>query len=332
MSLGPMPGGLETAGLGTTVTLAVSTPVGPISVVGVLVDTHSDGHSDTWSVRRRDGSVSVVDLASITAGRVVPPSRAALASVEEVQRIAALGWRPLQTARLGDWLLRASGGFTGRGNSALVLGDPGRPLDEALDTVVEWYAGQGLTARLQVPSPGATPGLLEVLDRRGWGHSPPVHVMTGELAHALRAATGSTELELRLEDAPDAAWLGCYRQDGGALPTVARDLLTNHPAAVFASVRDGDRAVAIARAAVDDRWAGLFAVEVAPDARRRGLGGLVSAAALRWAGQRGARRTYLQVSESNTGAVTLYERLGYAVHHGYVYREAPSPEPTPALR
>ena len=53
------------------------------------------------------------------------------------------------------------------------------------------------------------------------------------------------------------------------------------------------------------------------------LGAIVSAAALRWAGQHGARRTYLQVTVDNTAAITLYERLGYAVHHDYVYRQAP---------
>jgi N-acetylglutamate synthase len=251
---------------------------------------------------------------------VVPPSRAERASVVEVERMAALGWRGLDIAALGEWLLRAGGGFTSRANSALAVGEPGMPLDAALDTVERWYATRGLPPRVQQPDREATAGLTDALDQRGWDESGSVHVMTAELGHVLRAATASTDLELRLEDTPDAAWLACYRQDGGQLPPAAIQVLTNHPAAVFASYRAGDRAVAIARAAVDDRWAGLFAVEVAPDHRRRGLGGLVSAAALRWAGQRGARRTYLQASAGNTAAVALYERLGYAIHHDYLYR------------
>ena len=88
--------------------------------------------------------------------------------------------------------------------------------------------------------------------------SPLVHVMTAELGHVLRAApASSTDSELRLDDEPGRApGSACYRQDGGSLPAAARAILTNHPAAVFASLRDGDRAIAIARAAVDDRWAG----------------------------------------------------------------------------
>jgi ribosomal protein S18 acetylase RimI-like enzyme len=306
--------------MGTTVTLQVETRVGPIGVVGVLIAADSE----TWSVRRRDGSVTVVDVSAIAASRIVPPSRAARASVTEVEQVAALGWRGLDRATLGDWLLRAGGGFTSRANSALAIGEPGMTIDAALDVVEQWYAARGLPARIQVPmhaSDHVTPqGLTAAIDKRAWETSPTVHVMTAELGHVLRAATRHTELELRLDDAPDRAWLACYRQDGGTLPPAAGEVLANHQAAVFASYRDGDRVVAIARAAVDDRWAGLFAVEVAPSHRRRGLGGLVSAAALRWAGQRGARRTYLQAAADNLPALGLYEGLGYAVHHDYLYR------------
>ena len=45
---------------------------------------------------------------------------------------AALHWQAPEQERLGDWLLRAAEGFTGRANSALPLGDPGSPLPEAV--------------------------------------------------------------------------------------------------------------------------------------------------------------------------------------------------------
>jgi GNAT superfamily N-acetyltransferase len=277
----------------------------------------------TWTVRRRDGSVIDVDVAKITAGRVVAPSRAERASVTEVQRVAALGWRALDAEPLGEWLLRAGGGFTGRANSALALGEPGMPLPAAVEVVESWYAARALAPRVQLVERDAPAGLSELLDDGGWTAGPLVHVMTAELAHALRAAASAPDQEVRFDAEPDDSWLACYRQDGGALPDAARQILTNHPAAVFASIRNGDRSIAIARAAVDSRWAGLFAVEVVPDRRGERLGATISAAALRWAGEHGARRTYLQVSADNTPAVQLYLRLNFRVHHDYRYREAP---------
>ena len=42
-------------------------------------------------------------------------------------------------------MLRAAGGFTGRANSVLPLGDPGRPLPDAVRAAEAWYAERGLS-------------------------------------------------------------------------------------------------------------------------------------------------------------------------------------------
>src|SRR4051812_32397821 len=98
------------------------------------------------------------------------------ASVEELERVAARGWRGRDTERLGEWLLRAAGGFTGRANSALPLGDPGVPVPDAVSRVERWYDARGVTPRFQVPVPGAVDVDAE-LDRRGWAYGDDVHVL-----------------------------------------------------------------------------------------------------------------------------------------------------------
>ena len=62
--------------------------------------------------------------------------------------------------------------------------------------------------------------------------------------------------------------------------------------------------------AADDCW--LEDLFVAERARRRGLGRALVAAALERARVRGARRIELDTSEANTGAVALYESLGFS--------------------
>ncbi len=56
--------------------------------------------------------------------------------VPELERLAARTWRGLEEERYGEWLLRAGGGFTGRANSVLVLGDP------PADRLVSWLAAR----------------------------------------------------------------------------------------------------------------------------------------------------------------------------------------------
>jgi N-acetylglutamate synthase len=302
--------------VGDTVSLRVRADTGVTEVVGTILAASAD----SLTVRRRDGAVIDLAVTQITAGRVVPPPPARSIDPAELERVATLGWRAVEQEPLGDWLLRASAGVTGRGNSALAAGDPGQPLDAAIAAVEQWYDARGLPPRIQLADGVAPPGLAARLDALGWATSPATHVMTAELGPVLRSA-GDAGAQVRLDEIPDEGWLAAWRADAPGLDVDATGaLMTNHDQVVFASVRDGERCTAIARAAVDGRWAGLFCVEVAADARRAGLGRAVNIAALRWAVARGARRAYLQTASDNTQAVALYESMGFTVHHNYVYR------------
>src|SRR5919202_9781 len=117
-------------------------------VLGVLTEWES-AH---LSVRRRDGVVETLRQDEIVAAKPIPPQasiRQPIAAAE-LQRISARGWQAPHTAALGDWLLRAAGGFTGRANSALIAGDPGRTVGDALADVAAFYADHGLPPLAQV--------------------------------------------------------------------------------------------------------------------------------------------------------------------------------------
>lgn len=303
---------------GDVVSLRVSAPAGATEVVGTLLAATAT----TLSVRRRDGTVVEVAVDDVVAGRVVPPAPSATVGVAELHHVMASGWRALEAEPLGGWLLRAGGGFTRRANSALVLGSPGMPLDAALDQVERWYDDRGLPARLQVPAAEAG-GLADVLGPRGWTVVAVTQVMTAEARHVLRTADDAAPADVRVDTEPDDHWLAAYRSDAHPLPEVARALLTNHDRVGFASIRADGECLAVARVAVDGQWAGLFAVEVDPAHRRHGLARAVTAGAVRWAVERGARRCYLQVVADNTDGVALWHRLGFTDHHDYVYATAP---------
>jgi len=78
-------------------------------------------------------------------------------TIDDLEHAAAPGWRALEEDRLGDWLLRAASGFTGRANSALAVGDPGLPLAAAITQVSRWYRARGLPPMVAIPHPLGQP-------------------------------------------------------------------------------------------------------------------------------------------------------------------------------
>lgn len=241
--------------------------------------------------------------------------------VDELERLAARTWRGLEEQPYGDWLLRAGAGFTGRANSALIVGKPPAPLAEAVAEVTRWYAARGLQPRAQVPSPGAEDA-DEAFDSMGWERSEPNYVLVAPLAEWAEPA-----VPVDLAPAPDDAWVLGYRYRGTPLPPVARDILVRADAPVFASVRRSPAPAplaAVARGVLEQGWLVVTAVTVDDGHRRRGLATAVMAALGAWARERGGHSCLLQVASSNAGALALYERLGFTEHHRYHYRLGPT--------
>ncbi|MGI5137227.1 MULTISPECIES: GNAT family N-acetyltransferase [unclassified Streptomyces] len=275
-------------------------------------------------ITQRDGKTVRITESSLVAGKVVPPARVRrtgpATSYEELARISARAWQPVERERLGDWELRAAAGFTRRANSVLPLGDPGLPLDEALTAVRSWYAARGLPAYLQTATgaEGTQELLCAELEARGWTREVTAEVWTGALAPvADREAPGVV-----LSRTADETWLARYQRKG--LGEVALKVLGSGPSVWFATVPgpEGAPPAAIGRCVVDGRWAGFGAVEVDPDLRRRGLATAVMAALARQALDEGASAAWLQVERDNAGARALYARLGFGAHHAYHhYRE-----------
>ena len=92
--------------------------------------------------------------------------------VTALERAAALHWQAPETEPLGEWLLRAAGGFTGRANSALPAGDPGLPLAEAVTAVEDWYRRRDLRPMIVLPQGAGPESLEDLLAERSWVPRP----------------------------------------------------------------------------------------------------------------------------------------------------------------
>ncbi|MCX4470122.1 GNAT family N-acetyltransferase [Micromonospora sp. NBC_01655] len=256
------------------------------------------------------------------AKRVPAARRPTAAAVVALELAADEAWPAPTRGRLGDWLLRSAGGWTGRANSALPVGDPDRPLPAALDAVERWYADLGQPAMVNTPLPLAVPVGAE-LDARGWGARPVTLVQTVPLAALRPDRTDLPPVELTA--APSDDWLAIAAGRKGGLPDSARHVLTAVDRVRFAQVYADGELLAIGRGTVtgEGRWLGLALVEVLPRARRQGLATRVIRALADWGAALGATHAFLQVEQRNGPAVTLYHALGFTTHHTYLTRVAP---------
>ncbi|MEV6969144.1 GNAT family N-acetyltransferase [Hamadaea sp. NPDC051192] len=277
-----------------------------------------------------------VPVDEIHRAKPVPARRGPTArEIAEVERAATRAWPPAELAWLGDWRLRAAGGYTGRANSALPVGDPGVPLTAAIEQVVAFYTERDLPPQVDVPLPLAATVQRELL-KAGWHEECAVRVQTIDLDQLI-AATGAVG---SLSARPSPAALALIEGRRGPLSEAAHHVLTAVPTLAFCEYADageplgraagsavsGDllamgRGSVTAAGHADDegaRWLGLFAIETVPAARRRGLAQQVVGQLARWGREHGASHAFLQVESTNEAAQALYAKLGFTTHHSYL--------------
>ena len=292
------------------------------------------GVMETWrppttTVRGEDGSVTEIALADIVSGKPVPPRPSPRMRVtpERACRLSNASWPAVHVEEVGDWLLRASGGFSARANSVMAVGDPGLPVAEAVEMALAFYEARRLPAWAQVVVGSEDAGWFEdagwVLARPGEADSEFQLGSVAQASREVRRLLPATAPVAEVSATVSPAWLA---NDARALahPEDAVAVLEGPEQVGFVSLLDYGVVVAKGRVATDGDWAGITDVWVSPDHRRRGLALVVVDAMLTWSAERGAGTAYLQVRGDNAPGLALYAGLGFRTHHTYRYLAAPS--------
>lgn len=239
-------------------------------------------------------------------------------SALEVEQAGLRAWPALESRLLGDWHLRAAGGYTKRANGVTVLGAPDRSLDQAVDLFEAWMHARDLPPIFRLPSFVPENGLAALLAARGYAPLDPTTVMTRPLPEG-------TQEDPAVHPVPPAAWLEARAAlRGRPSPPVHVQML----GAIETDLRcallwQETGPVAFGMAVVDGPLVGLFDLYTAPDVRRLGLGSRLLGTLLSWGHEAGARHAYLQVMESNAGAHAMYARLGFMGLYSYHYLTTP---------
>lgn len=246
-----------------------------------------------------------------------------------LEHVMADGWRAVEEDRLGGWLLRASSGFTARGNSVLTAGSPGMPLSEAVAVVKDWYAARALPARFALLTDASgtptDPLLWETLTTLGYAADQPTLAMTASASElpALTESSPPVTADARLTP----PWLEAFAAYRSIVPGVAEQILTGSmsqlflavPAGPDASDRPGVPLDAIVRVSLYPGWAGLHAMWVARRRRRQGLATALVAAVAQLCREHGIPDVYLLVERANSAARAAFGGMGFRDHHGHVY-------------
>jgi GNAT superfamily N-acetyltransferase len=291
--------------VGTRVMIRHRLPAGSVppltDVIGHLVRTEP-----TLAVRTKRGDIVDVAADDVVAIKALTAAPVRTADIRGLEHAAALAWPGVEQEWVGGWFCRFGHGSTRRANSAV-------PLDFSvsadLSAVADWYGSRSVAPLLSLPdrlfrAPTQAPTDAENL------------VMAVDLEPG-RIANG-----VSLASQPDDKWLRIYDRE------VPVDVLTAvvDGSVIFATVPGA----AVARGAVTEapdgtRWVGLSALKVATDQRRRGHARSLCAALLAWGADQGARRAYTQVLDDNSSAITLFESMGFSLHHHSRYAALGNP-------
>ena len=242
-------------------------------------------------------------------------------AIRELEELSFRTWPPRETGRIGNWVVGATDGFTRRANSAHALGDPGLPLETAVDALEAWHRARGIAPCVKI-CPASPPGLDALLESCGWEVRTPATVMTLDL-------TGSVTTGIVLpsvDSVPSSAWLSLSASWEGRSPCSVSHhaaLLSRIPRPGIVTFEEVGIPCASGVCALDGRDAFLYDLVVDPARRGGGFGRSLTRGMLAWAASLGATRAVLQVLDTNAVARGLYESLGFEAHHGYHYRQAP---------
>ena len=203
---------------------------------------------------------------------------------------------------LESWVLLSSALPNRRPNAAHLLGDVD-DVAAAVDEVEGWYAERGKHPLFKV-TPLTPTAVTDELARRGYKGSHGADVY--ELANlegfdtSARVSLASDNEWFEIVGIGDpSAFVAAHKGDDLAwarIPGIAAGL----------GVRQGDTV-------------GIFNMATVPEHRRHGHGSEVLRSILAWGRTQGATRAFLQVVRSNTAAVSLYRKNGFAFVYEYQY-------------
>jgi len=244
--------------------------------------------------------------------------------IEAVERATLAAVAPRELTESDGWLLGLDPGTIRRAASAVPLAHDLDLSPAMLDRIEAAYNQRGLNPAFRLADQPGLAGVRALLAARGYAAQQPTLVKFGSVT-AMRALTRGSPAETTAT--PPQGWAEVFLGEGFDPIDGANRIanLTRSPDAVYASVVQDGRTVAVGVCAFAGHWASVHGMRTEKAARGQGFAGRVLAGLAAAAQARGVERVFLQVEEGNQAARSLYRRAGFTPAWRYLYwsRSAP---------
>lgn len=251
---------------------------------------------------------------------------------QEIERCVLNAWPGQEVHALDGWRLRAAGGVTGRANSVWP-NEHNNTLSVAdkMAAVEQFYSERGLAPRYQI-TPAAQPVELdELLAQRGYQFVSPTYVQVASLKDIFQSTPPLrlfSTFKVEVAEQFDEDWFSLYALAENLdeyAATMRRVILGKiEPARGFVQVTIDDQPAAVGLGVVENGWLGIYCMSSLPAFRRRGAATAILRTLTIWAQMNDAQNAYLQVTQPNTAAQTLYQGVGFTTLYPYHYRIRPA--------
>jgi GNAT superfamily N-acetyltransferase len=239
---------------------------------------------------------------------------------KRIEEAGLNAWPAFKQLFYDGWLLRFAEGYTKRSNSIHVLENSQVNYDTKVNTCEQYYLSHKQVPLFRISSLLKIPELEKYLISRGYQKMEPTQVMLMEL-NDFKHVQPKSDREFCSQ--VTSIWLRHYYEMGQFSVekfVVHGKIIQNIlPRVLLAELRYKGIPVSMGMAVLEGDIVGLYDILTTPLMRNQGLGTDLINGLLEWAWVNEARYVYLQVTEDNTPAIRLYEKMGFKTLYHYLY-------------
>ena len=241
--------------------------------------------------------------------------------IKKIEDLSLNAWPSHQIQLYDGWILRFSHFYTYRTNCVEQFGSSELPPDTKIAYCEEVYRRWKTPCIFKI-----TPLNRELMDHRleaaGYEKRNPTTVMCTSLS-GVSSSCFFPEVELR--DRISDEWIDALFAIKGNATVTHLKIVPSMYAAIpkdvcRACIRDNGKIIATGLGILDREYIGIYAINVDPLYRRRGLAEKICRTLLYEGRKAGAAKAYLQVLQNNDPAVSLYKKLGFSHQYDYWFR------------